>query len=54
VTTLDPAYPPHEYIGIEQVVHYAEVAERRIREASGQAIGRGAQPALDFEDGGAA
>ena len=31
--------------------HFAEVALTRIREASGQAVARGSQPALDFGEG---
>ena len=37
-----------KFIGCEMVPHYAEVAERRIREAQGQAVARGDQPGLDF------
>lgn len=40
------------FIGAEMTRHYAEVAERRIRTASGQTVDAGAQGALDF--GGAA
>lgn len=40
------------FVGVEMVEHYREVAERRIREARGQAVPRGEQDALDF--GGAA
>lgn len=40
------------FVGVELTEHYRTVAERRIREAQGQAITRGDQPALDF--GGAA
>lgn len=36
------------FVGVELAGHYAEVAERRIREAQGQAVPRGDQPALDF------
>lgn len=36
------------FIGVEQAPHFAEVAQRRIREAQGQAIPRGNQDALDF------
>ena len=36
------------FVGVEQVEHFAEVALTRIREASGQAVARGSQPALDF------
>ena len=36
---------------VEQVEHFAEVALTRIREASGQAVARGSQPALDFGEG---
>lgn len=35
------------FIGVEQVEHYAQVAERRIREAQGQAVPRGDQMALE-------
>jgi site-specific DNA-methyltransferase (adenine-specific) len=34
------------FIGVEQVDHHAQVAERRIREAQGQAVPRGRQLAL--------
>ena len=37
-----------KFIGCEMVPHYAEVAERRIREAQGQAVALGDQPGLDF------
>ena len=37
-----------KFIGCEMVPHYAEVAERRIHEAQGQAVARGDQPGLDF------
>ena len=37
-----------KFIGCEMVPHYAEVAERRIREAQGEALARGEQEALDF------
>lgn len=40
------------FIGSEMIPDHAETAERRIREAQGQAVPRGDQPALDF--GGAA
>lgn len=40
------------FVGIELTEHYAEVAERRIREAQGQAVPRGDQPALDFSGAG--
>lgn len=36
------------FVGAEMTPHFAEVAERRIRTAAGQAIGNGAQDALDF------
>jgi site-specific DNA-methyltransferase (adenine-specific) len=36
------------FIGAEMTEHYAEIAERRIRTAAGQAIGKGDQDALDF------
>lgn len=36
------------FVGCEAVAHYAGVAERRIREAQGQAVPRGEQDALDF------
>ncbi len=39
------------FVGVEQVEHFAEVALTRIREASGQAVARGSQPALDFGEG---
>lgn len=44
------------FIGVEMVDHYQQVAERRIREAQGQAVPRGDQAALDFASlgGGAA
>ena len=37
-----------KFIGVEMVEHYQQVAERRIREAQGQALPRGDQGALDF------
>lgn len=37
-----------KFVGVEMVPHYQQVAERRIREAQGQAIPRGDQGALDF------
>lgn len=37
-----------KFIGVEMVPHYQQVAERRIREAQGQAVPRGEQAALDF------
>lgn len=37
-----------KFIGCEMVPHYAEVAERRIREAQGQAVERNGQHAMDF------
>ena len=37
-----------KFLGAEMTAHFAEVAERRIREAQGQAIDRGDQAALDF------
>lgn len=40
------------FVGAEMTEHYAEVAERRIRTASGQAVDNGEQAAIDF--GGAA
>lgn len=40
------------FVGVEMQSHFAQVAERRIREAAGQAVPRGNQHALDF--GGAA
>ena len=36
------------FIGVEMVPHYQQVAERRIREARGEAVARGEQDALDF------
>ena len=36
------------FIGVEMVEHYQRVAERRIREAQGQAVEKGDQAALDF------
>lgn len=36
------------FIGCEMTEHFAQVAERRIREAQGQAVPRGDQEALDF------
>lgn len=36
------------FIGVEMVPHFQQVAERRIREAQGEAIARGEQDALDF------
>ena len=36
------------FVGVEMVPHYQQVAERRIREAAGQAVARGDQDALDF------
>ena len=38
------------FIGVEMVPHYQQVAERRIREAEGQAVRRGDQDALNFEE----
>lgn len=38
----------YSFIGAEMTAHYAAVAERRIRTAAGQAVGRGDQDALDF------
>ena len=38
------------FVGVEMVPHYQQVAERRIREAEGQAVRRGDQDALDFEE----
>ena len=40
-----------KFIGVEMVEHYQQVAERRIREAQGQAVDRGDQAALDFGEG---
>ena len=37
-----------KFVGVEMTAHFAEVAERRIREAQGQAVDRSAQAALDF------
>ena len=37
-----------KFVGVEQVPHFQQVAERRIREAQGQALPRGDQGALDF------
>ncbi|WP_306357430.1 MULTISPECIES: site-specific DNA-methyltransferase [unclassified Nocardia] len=39
------------FIGIEFVAHFADIAQRRIREAQLQATPRGEQPALDFDQG---
>ena len=39
------------FVGVEMVEHYQRIAERRIREAQGQAVTRGSQPALDFGEG---
>jgi site-specific DNA-methyltransferase (adenine-specific) len=36
------------FIGVEMVEHYRRVAERRIREAQGQAVDKGDQSAFDF------
>ena len=36
------------FVGVEMVEHYAQVAERRIREAQGHAVPRGDQDAFDF------
>ena len=36
------------FVGVEMVEHYQQVAERRIREAQGQAVQKGDQGALDF------
>ena len=36
------------FIGVEMVPHYQQVAERRIREARGEAVARGEQDVLDF------
>lgn len=36
------------FVGVEMVEHYQQVAERRIREAQGQAAQRGDQGALEF------
>lgn len=38
------------FIGAEMVPHYQQVAERRIREAQGEALARGEQDALDFQE----
>lgn len=37
-----------KFIGVEMVDEFAKVAERRIREAQGHAVSRGAQDALDL------
>jgi len=37
-----------KFIGCEKVPHFAQVAERRIREAQGQAVERNGQHAMDF------
>jgi hypothetical protein len=37
-------------VGVEMVEHYQRIAERRIREAQGQAVTRGDQGALDFDE----
>lgn len=39
------------FIGVEQIEHYAKVAERRIRTAAGTIQEHGEQGALDFADG---
>lgn len=36
------------FVGVEMSAHYQQVAERRIREAQGQAVDRGDQTAFDF------
>lgn len=36
------------FVGVEMVDHYRDVAQRRIREALGQAVPKGDQDALDF------
>jgi site-specific DNA-methyltransferase (adenine-specific) len=36
------------FVGVEMVPHYQQVAERRIREAQGQAVAKGDQDAFDF------
>lgn len=36
------------FVGVEMTENYAAVAERRIREAQGQAVDRGDQAAIDF------
>ncbi len=38
------------FVGVEMVEHYQRIAERRIREAQGQAVTRGDQGALDFDE----
>jgi site-specific DNA-methyltransferase (adenine-specific) len=42
------AIESRRFIGVELADHYAEVAERRIRSALGQAVGSGSQAAIDF------
>lgn len=39
-----------KFVGVEMVPHYQQVAERRIREAQGQAVAKGDQDAFDFGD----
>ena len=39
-----------KFVGVEMVEHYQRIAERRIREAQGQAVTRGDQGALDFDE----
>lgn len=40
------------FVGIEQVPHFVDVAERRIREALGHAVERDGQAALDLSGAG--
>jgi site-specific DNA-methyltransferase (adenine-specific) len=42
-----------KFIGVEMVDHFQQVAERRIREAQGQAIAKGDQDAFDFGEASA-
>lgn len=42
------------FVGVEEVLHFADVSARRIREAQGQPIDKGDQGALDLTAGGAA
>jgi site-specific DNA-methyltransferase (adenine-specific) len=49
-TGVAAAIEGRRFIGIEMVEHYQCIAERRIREAQGQAVARGDQAALDFSE----
>jgi site-specific DNA-methyltransferase (adenine-specific) len=48
-TGVAAALERRRFIGAELTDHYAEVAERRIRTAAGQALPKGTQDALPFE-----